>query len=51
MNIWAAGLEKASQLLEVKAALEQLTFSPGLHSNTSTYSRHNNSDTIMPPYS
>ncbi len=34
-----AGLEKASQLLEVKAALEQLSFSPGLHSSTSTYSR------------
>ena len=33
------GLEKASQLLEVKAALEQLSFSPGLHSSTSTYSR------------
>jgi hypothetical protein len=41
MNIWnnRLGLEKASQLLEVKAALEQLSFSPGLHSSTSTYSR------------
>ena len=33
------GLEKANQLLEVKAALEQLTFNQ-LHSSTSTFSRY-----------